>query len=127
MKHDSKHQLGRFLKRTRIKRGLTLRALAGASQLDHWSYIHKLEQGEITSPDPVKLQRLAQALEIEVEDFYALAGYTVPAELPALAPYLRVKYDLPEAASGDVERYLGRLKRRYGERPGRSSNRRDAS
>jgi len=127
MNHDSKHQLGRFLRSTRIKRGLTLRALARASQLDHWSYIHKLEQGKITSPDPVKLQRLAQALKIEVEDFYALAGYTAPTELPALAPYLRVKYDLPEAASGDVERYVGRLKRRYGTQPSRPTARRRAS
>src|SRR6266508_5535485 len=105
-------ELGDFIRKTRQDRGLSLRSLAEASRLD-WSYIGKLEKGEIATPDPAKLQKLARALEVEVEDFYALAGYLMPEGLPELAPYLRAKYDLPEAASGDVERYVARLKRRY--------------
>jgi transcriptional regulator with XRE-family HTH domain len=105
-------ELGAFVRKTRQDAGLSLRALADASRLD-WSYIGRLEKGEISTPDPAKLQKLARALGVEVEDFYALAGYLMPEGLPGLAPYLRVKYDLPEAASEDVERYVARLRRRY--------------
>src|SRR5215472_15997696 len=105
------HELGHIIRKTRRERGLGLRPLAETAGLD-WSYIGRLEKGEIGTPDPVKLQKLARAFEVEVEDFYALAGYLVPEGLPGLAPYLRAKFDLPEDASGDVERYGARLKRR---------------
>jgi transcriptional regulator with XRE-family HTH domain len=105
-------ELGDFIRRIRQERGLGLRPLAKAAGLD-WSYIGRLEKGEIGTPDPVKLQKLARALEVEVEDFYALAGYLMPEGLPGLAPYLRAKYDLPENASGDVERYVARLQKRH--------------
>jgi transcriptional regulator with XRE-family HTH domain len=112
MNPNEKQQLGKFLREIRTDRAMSLRTLADASGLD-WSYIGRLEKGEISSPDPVKLQKLARALEVEIEDFYALAGYSAPEGLPTLAPYLRAKYDLPEEASGDVERYIARLVRRY--------------
>lgn len=116
------HELGAFIRKTRQERGIGLRPLAEAAGLD-WSYIGRLEKGEIGTPDPIKLQKLARALEVEVEDFYALAGYLMPEGLPDLAPYLRAKFDLPEDASGDVERYVARLKRRYGPKPRRSPRR----
>jgi transcriptional regulator with XRE-family HTH domain len=119
MPPSKRNELGNYIRKTRQERGLSLRALATASKLD-WSYIGRLEKGEIAAPDPGKLQKLAMALEIDIEDFYALAGYTVPEGLPGLAPYLRVKYDLPEAATGEVERYVARLKRRYGSKTSRS-------
>ncbi len=125
MPPTTNHQLGDFIRKIRQERGIGLRPLAMAAGLD-WSYIGRLEKGEIGTPDPVKLQKLARALEVEVEDFYALAGYTVPEGLPELAPYLRVKYDLPETASGDVERYVTRLKKRYqapSDKPKRSPRR----
>jgi transcriptional regulator with XRE-family HTH domain len=108
--------LGEFIRKTRQDKGLGLRPLAKLAGLD-WSYIGRLEKGEIGTPDPVKLQKLARALEVDVEDFYALAGYFMPEGLPELAPYLRAKYDLPEAATEDVRRYVQRLKRRYERAP----------
>jgi transcriptional regulator with XRE-family HTH domain len=124
MPPSKRNELGNHIRKTRQEQALSLRALAKASKLD-WSYIGRLEKGEIAVPDPGKLQKLAAALDIEIEDFYALAGYTVPDGLPGLAPYLRVKYDLPEAATDDVERYVARLKRRYGKlaKPDRSRRR----
>jgi transcriptional regulator with XRE-family HTH domain len=109
-------ELGDLVRKMRRERGMSLRAVADASGLD-WSYIGRLEKGEIGTPDPAKLQKLARGLAVEVEDFYALAGYLVPEGLPGLAPYLRVKYDLPEEAMTDVERYVARLKKRYPEPP----------
>ena len=60
----------------------------------------------------VMLSVQSGGLEVEVEDFYVLAGYMVPEGLPELAPYLRVKYDLSEDASEQVKRYVARLKKR---------------
>jgi transcriptional regulator with XRE-family HTH domain len=116
--------LGEFIRKTRQDKGLGLRPLAKLAGLD-WSYIGRLEKGEIGTPDPVKLQKLARALEVEIEDFYALAGYFMPEGLPELAPYLRVKYDLSEDASEQVERYVARLKKggQATPRPNRSSRR----
>lgn len=116
------NELGEFIHKSRMDKGLGLRPLARASGVD-WSYIGKLEKGEIAGPDPIKLQKLAQALGVEVEDFYALAGYLVPEGLPQLAPYLRAKYDLPEPAADDVERYLARLRRRYDKEPSQQTKR----
>ena len=116
MTPSNSNELGDFIYRARQERGLSLRTLAKASGLD-WSYIAYLEKGEITTPDPAKLQKLARALEIEIEDFYALAGYLMPEGLPQLAPYLRAKYDLPEAAGEEVERYVARLQKRFREPP----------
>ena len=102
MTPSNSNELGDFIYRARQERGLSLRTLAKASGLD-WSYIAYLEKGEITTPDPAKLQKLARALEIE--------------GLPQLAPYLRAKYDLPEAAGEEVERYVARLQKRFREPP----------
>ena len=104
-------ELGKLVRKARKDKGLTVRSLADASDLD-WSYIGRLERGEIGVPSPLKLQKLARALDLEIEDFYALAGYIMPEGLPGLAPYLRVKYDLPEAAGEEVERYVARLQKR---------------
>lgn len=109
-------RLGKYLRKAREAKGLSLRELGQASGLDY-SFIARLEKGEFASPGPEKLQKLSRALEIDIEDIYALAGYTVPEGLPAFAPYLRAKYDLPETAVGEIERYFGRLQRRYEKSP----------
>ena len=104
-------KLGKLLRDARAAKGLSLRELQEASGVDY-SLINRMEHGELASPDPAKLQKLARALEIDIEDIYALAGYTMPEGLPELAPYLRAKYDLSDTAVGEVERYFERLKKR---------------
>ena len=104
-------RLGKFLSKARADKGVTLRDLETASGVEY-SYIGRLERGEVATPDPTKLVKLARALDIEIEDVYAAAGYTNPA-LPEFAQYLRSKYDLHDTEVGEIERYFERLRRRY--------------
>lgn len=107
-------RLGALLRHEREQAGFSLRELAERSGV-HYSAIAKIEQGQVGSPEPMKLRAIARALGIDVQDLYALAGYTVPDRLPGFAPYLRSKYEqLPDAAIDELENYFEQLKERYG-------------
>jgi transcriptional regulator with XRE-family HTH domain len=105
-------ELGQALRRARQAKGLSLRALGQACDMEY-SYIAYLEQGKFDNPDPKKLQRLAQALDVAIEDFYALAGYLPASGLPELQPYLRAKYDLPEDAAQQIDAYVKTIQAKY--------------
>jgi transcriptional regulator with XRE-family HTH domain len=101
------------LKARRLSRGLSLSDAAQLSGL-HFSYWSKLEAGQYESPSPKHLQSIAQALEVNFEDLYGLAGYDSPERLPTFKPYMRAKYDLPPEAVADLERYFELLRNFYG-------------
>lgn len=94
-----------ILKRERVRAGLTVRDLAQAAGLVP-STVSRLESGLIGSPKPDHLQRLANALGIDVEELYAAAGYMVPSGLPELRPYLRAKYGIDEDVASRIEGYI---------------------
>ncbi|MGH2554568.1 MAG: helix-turn-helix domain-containing protein [Actinomycetota bacterium] len=106
-------ELGKAIREAREAKGISQRQLGKLSGVDY-SSISRMERGEFASPDPVKLQKLARLLEVDVEEFYALAGYLMPEGLPELVPYMRAKYDMPGEAAEQLERYFARLQRRYG-------------
>ena len=91
MKPEEAQQLGQLLKARREERGLSMRGLARATAI-HQTTIVRLEAGSIVAPKADKLSRIAEALGIGGADYFALAGYAVPADLPSLRPYLRAKY-----------------------------------
>ena len=103
-------EVGDAIQRAREAKGWTLRQLAEQTDID-FGYIGRLERGEIRRPGAGQLQRLANALDVDIEDFYGLAGYLAPKGLPGLPAYLRAKYDIPADAAERVERYLTRLKK----------------
>lgn len=109
MPTDDLRQLSALLKRERERAGLTVRQLADAAGLVA-STVSRLESGLIASPKPDQLQRLAQALQIDVEELYAAAGYFAPSSLPALRPYLRAKYGLTDDIASRVEGYVEALR-----------------
>lgn len=106
-------ELGKAMREAREAKGISQRQLGKLSGVDY-SSISRMERGEFASPDPVKLQKLARLLEVDVEEFYALAGYLMPEDLPELVPYMRAKYDMPGEAAEELERYFTRLQKRYG-------------
>jgi transcriptional regulator with XRE-family HTH domain len=106
-------ELGKAIKEAREAKGISQRQLGKDSGVNY-STISRMERGEFAAPDPVSLQKLARTLSVDVEDFYALAGYLLPEGLPGLVPYMRAKYDLPDEAAEDLERYFARLQKRYG-------------
>jgi transcriptional regulator with XRE-family HTH domain len=42
------------------------------------TYLQKLERGEVESPSPHRLHRLADVLDVDYSDLMGLAGYVVP-------------------------------------------------
>ena len=54
------------------------------------------------------LRRIAQALELPETELYGLLDRRARDQLPPLQPYLRAKYDLPDAVIADITAYLSR-------------------
>src|SRR5579884_2514090 len=110
---DGNRRIGKYVRARRLSLGLSLANAAEASNLDQ-SYWNRLENGYYQKPDPRLLPAIAETLQVDVADLYALAGYPVPKQLPGFQPYLRAKYDLPPEAIADLERYFDLLRNYYG-------------
>jgi transcriptional regulator with XRE-family HTH domain len=106
---SSNVELNVRLKRLRLERRMSIRSLAEVAGMDA-ATVYRIEHGDIASPRPQHLQRIAVALEVDVEDLYALAGYLVPSSLPSLQPYLRAKYNLPPQAAKQIDEYFTALR-----------------
>jgi len=100
------------LRRLRLERGLGLRALAARADL-HPSVLSRLENAERRSVKPETLRRLANALEVDVEELYATAYLPTVKALPELQTYLRAKYNLPAHAAKQVDEYVEALRDRW--------------
>lgn len=101
-------QLGRFVQRHRREVGVSLREAAKQMGLDY-TWLYRLEKGEIESPAPDKLVRVARVLKVDTEDLFALVGYMSPDQLPDFVPYLRAKFDLNEAAVRELSETFRRV------------------
>ena len=112
MSPNDQQGLGDELRRRRAAAGLTVRGLAERSGLTP-ATVSRLETGQIDTPKPDHLQRLARALDADIEDLYALAGYAMPEGLPEFAPYLRTKYGLPDQAVAQLDEYFQALRDRW--------------
>jgi transcriptional regulator with XRE-family HTH domain len=106
-------KLGQLVQRHRQAKGLSLRALAREAGLDY-SWLSRVEQGEIATPAPQRLQRLARVLDVDIEEVYGLTGYAVSDRLPEFETYLRAKYDLPDQAVNQLDEYFQMLRDKYG-------------
>ena len=114
MTPDQARRLGTLLHERRSKLGLSTRQLEQASGVDDTSII-RLERGALQRPTMDKLDKLATALGLAIEDVLATAGLTRPDGLPSLRPYLRAKYpQLPRQAEAEVDRYFAGLAAKYG-------------
>ena len=105
-------KLGEYIRVQRESLGISQRQLAGRIGIHH-SYLARLEAGDYAQPAPAVLHRIAEALDLEPEDLFALAGHTVPHELPSFAPYLRAKYDISDQAARELTSYFRYLTERY--------------
>jgi len=109
--------LGKQLKEARTRLGLSARQVADRSGMAD-SNVLRLEQGAIASPRPETLKSLADALDLDLADLYAAAGYVQPTGLPSFSPYLRSKYaDLPLSAQRELERTFEKIAAKHGYDP----------
>lgn len=101
-------ELGNTLKAVRDLHGKSLKAVAGPANISV-AYLVKLERGEVATPSPHVLHRLAETLGVEYMELMRLAGYVVPesagARSNALAQALSSK-DLTEEEARAVAAFL---------------------
>jgi transcriptional regulator with XRE-family HTH domain len=106
-------KLGEYIRAQRESLGISQRRLAARIGIHH-SYLARMEAGDYIQPTPAVLHRIAEALDFDPEDLFALAGHTIPHELPSFAPYLRAKYDIPDRAAQELADYFRYMTERYG-------------
>lgn len=70
-------KLGRTLKDVRELHGKSLKAVAEPAGISA-AYLAKLEKGDVATPSPHVLHRLATTLGVQYEELMRLAGYVVP-------------------------------------------------
>lgn len=114
MTPENAQQLGDLLRQRRQALGLSLRQLEELSGVDDTSIV-RLETATQQKPTVEKLQRLARALGLPVEDLLIAAGVQDGKGLPTFRPYFRTKYpQLPAQAHAELDDYMAQLAERYG-------------
>lgn len=88
---DEVESLGEFIRLSRDALAWSQRDLAYKADVDQ-ATVNRIENGEVENPRPTNLRRIAQALGVQPEDLFGLAGYVESDELPPLPVYLRTKY-----------------------------------
>jgi HTH-type transcriptional regulator, competence development regulator len=76
--------LGETLKAARELQDKSLKAVAEPAEISA-AYLLKLEKGEVASPSPHVLHRIAEQLGLDYMDLMRLAGYVVPDSKPQQA------------------------------------------
>lgn len=109
--NDSKN-LGEAVAQLRSERGMSLRALAAAADVDA-TWLMRLERGQYHSPDGRLLRQLAGALEVPPADLMIAAGFEDTAALPGLGIYLRTKYEMPNEAVAQLEAHFRLLDEKH--------------
>lgn len=108
MDHNAAGIFGQYIKGIRKRRKLSVRELASKAEISPGE-LSRLENGK-RSPRPDTLKALAAALEVSLADLFAMAGYTVPYDLPSLAPYLHTRYsNMPKEKISAMNDYLERV------------------
>ena len=105
---DGSSTLGEYLRAMRERACMSQRQLASRVGI-HNSYLARLENGETANPAANLLQRIADVLEISSADLLAFIGVKPPEGLPDLAPYLRAKYRMSDAAIREMAEHMRRL------------------
>ena len=111
---DPATALGRTIQAARHAKDLTAYEVAHRTGVVHRATIQRIESGEITRPRPETLQRLAQVLDLKLDDLLSLAGYAQLSDLPGFEPYLRAKHgDLPDEAIDQLVGHFNLIADKY--------------
>jgi transcriptional regulator with XRE-family HTH domain len=114
--HDDEAQtpvtLGEFVRQARERAGLSSRNLEAITGIAR-AKLNRLEHDQKVENETDVLQRLAEALELNSDELFALIGYQPSETLPSLTPYLRAKYRLPPEALAEASEALRDILERY--------------
>jgi transcriptional regulator with XRE-family HTH domain len=106
--HNKPTTLGAYLRQQREAAGYSLRQLAQLADVQH-TYLFRIENDTYTNPQSEYLQRLADALEIDVAEFLPFLG--MQPKLPEPTIYFRKAYGVSESEADEIVRMLDE---RYG-------------
>ena len=110
--------LGRTIKAARTAKNLTAYEVAQRTGVVHRATVQRIESGEILRPRPETLQRLADVLDLDIDDLLSHAGYVQLSDLPGFEPYLRAKHgDLPNQAISQLVDHFNLIESRYRHHP----------
>lgn len=107
--------IGRLLLRLRTEQGLSLYELANRTGINR-STLMRIEDGSTSQPTGQALNRLADALGVDVEDFYDAVWIDAEEPLPSPAVYFRNKYDLDDAQVAELQKAVQRITQRDNKR-----------
>jgi transcriptional regulator with XRE-family HTH domain len=124
MSEEQPTQVGQLLRELREGKGMSVRGLAAAAQVDS-TWLSRVEHGIYVNPDPRYLHRLAKVLGVETMDLFQAAEYGEG--LPSFAPYLRSKYDLPAEAVEQLNAHFELLADKYDLTKGGDDDERDST
>jgi|SRR3954453_5478831 transcriptional regulator with XRE-family HTH domain len=102
--------LAQFVRVARARLGVSVRHVAEKAGVSH-PYITQIERGYVTYPRPQTLERIAKALDVPVEEAFAVVGYD-SRELPSLPVYLRSKYAMTGDEVHEVEEVIRKQNQR---------------
>lgn len=111
MTPEQARALGAFIRKRRLKLGISARELARRAGV---ADVVRLEQGGLLNPRAESLRGVANGLEVPLSDLLAAADWLPPKELPTFRPYLRTKYRLPDDAVEEMEAFMARLAKKHG-------------
>ena len=102
-------KLGEIIYKAREAIGMPTRELAERIGLNR-STLNRLQIGKIAQPRPALLARIAEELQINVGELYALAGYQTEDQLPDLSGWLNIRHrSLPDEAVEALQSHLDDL------------------
>ncbi len=112
-------QLGQRIRELREQRSLSQAALGRAIGVPNTTII-RIESGSIESPSPDKLARLAEALEVDLEELM-VHHPAVQQGFPSFETYLRAKTGMSEEAIAEAASFMAELEKRDGGGDGKRS------
>jgi len=112
--------LGALIRVARHRKRLTLHGLAEQTGYDY-SWLHRLESGHYTSPNPMHLARIAEALDIDPARIDRVSRDHLASSMPTMRTYFRSKEKLSSEAVDEVERAVADIRAKYAAPPSDST------
>lgn len=101
-----KETLGKYLKRVRKDRNLTLRAVEEGTGISN-AYLSQVENGKIGKPSPSVLHKLSRFYDVSYEHLMRLTGHPIPilsTDVEKLEPTFRLGDDFDDLSEDEKKR-----------------------
>jgi len=109
---DSDSSLGALLEAARVRSGLTLKALSGATNIPLTS-LHRLFHDQVSRPSLAHIATIADALKTARSPLLTAAGYPESGSEVDLDTALRAAYPLPNAAIVEMHEAIAAVAARF--------------